>query len=935
MLKVDLGCGGSKPEGFIGVDIVHGEGVDIVADLREKFPFPDASVDEIRAYDTIEHLPDKIHTMNEIWRVCKPGARVDILVPSTDGRGAFQDPTHVSFWNINSFYYYCIEFPAHIKLCKKYGFKGAFRALKLENRESSDKVIHVEAVLTVLKKINDDGSNENSSYEESLKKYADIGESKSSSMILAKKSIDQDNKFFATIINNIKVYQKFPDEISAIANLRKARREIAEQCLSYSEAQLERQFSSEFGNVYKLLIESGIKDELLTEIEEAFVTEIQDRIFKDTNQEKLTSYLLVVMLYCYAYQVPIVDDLTKIPAWFLKDYLKFIFSVSKFLRVVGEADKICCHIQRWADYIHGKVFDDFDTDFWQGVASIFIEVANFIHVYLNEKNLKDIYSKRAEILKLELKNKGYQLNYEFFTNFLSKKKIRLGILASHFTPAAETYASLPVYEYLSREFEVILYSLSETNHPLEQYCRSCANSFKLLPEKLNDQVNFIREEDLDLLFIATNVTAVTNKICLLSLHRLARVQITSVASVVTTGIPNIDYYISGELTDRLPESQQHYREKLIRLDGTAHCFSYEPNIEQTRVDIERASLGIPEEAVVFISGANFYKLIPELSDTWAKIVAAIPNSVLLLLPFGPNWSNTYPQKAFREHLKSKFSRYGVAADRLMILAPQPVPDRQGVKEYYKIADIYLDSYPFSGTTSLIEPLEVGLPIVTRQGTHLRAAMGAAILKTLDLTNCIVESEEAYIQQAIAFGTNADLREQTSDRIKRKMQSTPSFLDSRSYSAKIGAVFQELVLDYQANLIANRLNLRDINLIAFPDWSQSEEILYQDLARVIKVIAAHPDLSRITLLVDISNIAEEDASLALSGVMMNLLMEESLDVSEELEISLVEKLGDREWQALLLRIQGRIELENNNRLAIASAKAESIPVFKAENLSNIA
>ncbi len=39
--------------------------------------------------------------MNEIWRICKPGATLDILVPSTDGRGAFQDPTHVSFWNIN------------------------------------------------------------------------------------------------------------------------------------------------------------------------------------------------------------------------------------------------------------------------------------------------------------------------------------------------------------------------------------------------------------------------------------------------------------------------------------------------------------------------------------------------------------------------------------------------------------------------------------------------------------------------------------------------------------------------------------------------------------------------------------------------------------------------------------------------------------------
>jgi glycosyltransferase involved in cell wall biosynthesis len=151
MLRVDIGCGDTKPEGFIGVDICAGPGVDIVADISKTLPFEDSSVDELRAYDVIEHLPDRINTMNEIWRVCKPGAKIDIFVPSTDGRGAFQDPTHISFWNINSFQYFCVDFPFYYCLCHKYGFKGAFKLLHIEEAESPGQVIHVKADLEVVK----------------------------------------------------------------------------------------------------------------------------------------------------------------------------------------------------------------------------------------------------------------------------------------------------------------------------------------------------------------------------------------------------------------------------------------------------------------------------------------------------------------------------------------------------------------------------------------------------------------------------------------------------------------------------------------------------------------------------------------------------------------------------------------------------------------
>jgi acetyltransferase-like isoleucine patch superfamily enzyme len=149
-LRVDLGCSSRKKPGYLGVDICPAPNVDLVADLTQQFPFLESSVDELRAYDVIEHLPDRIHTMNEIWRVCKPNALVEIFVPSSDGRGAFQDPTHVSFWNLNSFYYFSVGHPL-LNLCHQYGFKGAFEIISLKEYSSSDQVVHVHTLLRVVK----------------------------------------------------------------------------------------------------------------------------------------------------------------------------------------------------------------------------------------------------------------------------------------------------------------------------------------------------------------------------------------------------------------------------------------------------------------------------------------------------------------------------------------------------------------------------------------------------------------------------------------------------------------------------------------------------------------------------------------------------------------------------------------------------------------
>jgi len=126
-MKLNLGCCDLIQPGYINVDHIKFPGVTVIADLELSWPFKASSIDEILALDIIEHLHDKIHTMNEMWRVLKPNARAFIWVPTTNGVGAWQDPTHVSYWNKNSFLYYEAGSAYNTRFAAGYGIKAKFR----------------------------------------------------------------------------------------------------------------------------------------------------------------------------------------------------------------------------------------------------------------------------------------------------------------------------------------------------------------------------------------------------------------------------------------------------------------------------------------------------------------------------------------------------------------------------------------------------------------------------------------------------------------------------------------------------------------------------------------------------------------------------------------------------------------------------------------
>lgn len=102
-LKVDIGGGMNARKGYITIDQ---EGAEITCNLNNGIPLEDNSVGVLNASHVLEHLKDPIFSMREIHRVLHHGGWAFIDVPSTDGRGAWQDPTHISYWNQNSFWYY-------------------------------------------------------------------------------------------------------------------------------------------------------------------------------------------------------------------------------------------------------------------------------------------------------------------------------------------------------------------------------------------------------------------------------------------------------------------------------------------------------------------------------------------------------------------------------------------------------------------------------------------------------------------------------------------------------------------------------------------------------------------------------------------------------------------------------------------------------------
>jgi predicted SAM-dependent methyltransferase len=154
VLKLNLGACDRPAEGFLSIDIAPP--ADQIVDLGQyPWPWDSGSVEAVIAHDLLEHLPDRVKTMNELHRILAPGARADIIVPNAaKGAGQWQDPTHKSPFCLNSFQYFRHESFAQQRLARSYGISASFRVVLLEESRYQDdyeEVFKIHAVLEAVK----------------------------------------------------------------------------------------------------------------------------------------------------------------------------------------------------------------------------------------------------------------------------------------------------------------------------------------------------------------------------------------------------------------------------------------------------------------------------------------------------------------------------------------------------------------------------------------------------------------------------------------------------------------------------------------------------------------------------------------------------------------------------------------------------------------
>lgn len=140
-MKLDIGCGNYKKEGYIGVDIIKLPRVDIVCDIQKGLPMIESnSVEEIYCSHVLEHILNLEDVMREFHRVLKPDGKLIIRVPHCLSPSAFGDITHCRFFTYETFKSYDAS---HTKsYYHNFHFKFISSRMQLDRNWHSDNIFH-------------------------------------------------------------------------------------------------------------------------------------------------------------------------------------------------------------------------------------------------------------------------------------------------------------------------------------------------------------------------------------------------------------------------------------------------------------------------------------------------------------------------------------------------------------------------------------------------------------------------------------------------------------------------------------------------------------------------------------------------------------------------------------------------------------------------
>ena len=331
-------------------------------------------------------------------------------------------------------------------------------------------------------------------------------------------------------------------------------------------------------------------------------------------------------------------------------------------------------------------------------------------------------------------------------------KIVIGFISRFLHQHTIGYLNYGIIKKLNRaRFQVKVMRFKGNADPFSAEINQAADEVIYLPNHLKEARRMIAEQGLDILFyLDIGMDPLTY---FLAFSRLAPVQCTTWGHADTSGISNLDYYLSSVHAEP-PNAQQHYSEQLVLLKRFPMYCHYP---EFPKESPTREKYGLPTNRNLYMCCQSLFKIHPDFDAVIKSVLVSDLNGILLLFEG--------KHKSWGELLRKRFSRtIPEVMDRIHF---HPRVSKDDFLSIITLADVMIDTIHFNGGYTSLLCFACGLPIVTMPGEFMRSRMTQAFYKQMGISDCVAADIESFANIAVTLASNKAWRNEISRKIKER------------------------------------------------------------------------------------------------------------------------------------------------------------------------
>jgi len=384
-------------------------------------------------------------------------------------------------------------------------------------------------------------------------------------------------------------------------------------------------------------------------------------------------------------------------------------------------------------------------------------------------------------------------------NFLPKmdhypkhKKIRIGYFSADFREHPVAFLTAELYEIHDRsQFEVHAFSYGpNTQDEINLRIKAGVDHFHDVRSMSHKEIATLSrslEIDISVDLSGTTQNSKTEVFAMLS----APIQTSYIGWLGTMGADYYHYLIAAK--GMIPKkNQEYFSEKIVYLP------SYQVNDSQESLPepfLSRKDLGLPKDIFVFCCFNNTYKITPIVFDSWARILKRVEKSVMMIY---------VANKLAQKNLIKEITLRGINPERLYFGEKL---QRNEYLDRYRLADLFLDTFPYNAGTTASDALKMGLPILTLNGNSFNSREASNIISAVNMPEMIVESQVEYESLAVELATNPKKFRFMKEKLVDNLPNAPLY-NTRLFAKNIESAYKTMFERYHQGLDPDHIYIED-------------------------------------------------------------------------------------------------------------------------------